>query len=707
MIDSKILQKLEWHLITQALAQFCQTEEARQSSLHLSPRFTREEILENWNWITPMVLVAQESRQPPIGDLFPISGILRATEIGQVLDALQIAHIGRLLDSTYQTQGFLSDESARCAPFAKISCRLDPIRPLARLIRTTVDAEGTLLDEASPELAKIRRQKRNLRTRVEQKLRSILADSEMEKYLQDDFFTVRSERYVIPMRVDGRGRIPGSILDTSVSGQTLFVEPTAIRELNEQLQDLDLAEKLEILRIFRELTQLIGAQRLGLALNYETLVQLDFCFAQAALAHQMHATAIELPLTPCIDLLAARHPLITPQAGGRIVANHIALGSASDGSASTILLISGPNAGGKTVILKTVGLCILLAKAGLLLPVNEASKLFLFDTLYVELGDAQSLTDSLSTFSGHIKGLEPIVRKATAEDLVLLDELAVGTEPHTGAALAQAILEELAARNVKTIVTTHYDSLKVLALQDNRFRNGSMEYAVESLTPTYRLILDQPGQSYGIEVAEKMGLATSVVERAKVLKGESISELEHAIAVLNRTRQELDAMRTQCTEDQREALEMKARWENEMEAFQKSKKTLLERLTSKHQEKLERMEKEFYRSLEAFKKAPKTTETTAFHPEKKETQTRLLAMKESMGALKKETAPEPPGKPARWEDLHIFALVWVVPLGQKGKIHKLGATPQDLIEITVEAITLKVKLADIRLIARAPMGRKK
>ena len=695
----KTLQKLEWHSVVDRLAQFCQTHEGQARSLALTPTLTRMEILAHWNQVEPMCLLAGENRQPPIGELTPVGPLLHAARIGQVLDGPQIAAVGELLRATQQVHEYLLVQSSRCPPYATISSKLHALTALARKIKKTVDSEGTLLDEASEELSKIRRQKRNLRNRVEQKLKSLLSDGELEKYLQDDFYTVRSERYVLPIRTDGRGRISGSILDTSVSGQTLFIEPTAIRELNEQLQELDLAEKLEIIRIFRELTREISSEEAAVSTNYRQLVDLDVAFSQAAFAHSLEATSIALTMEPTIDLRQARHPLVNPPQGGKVVANDIQFEETT-----CILLISGPNAGGKTVVLKTLGLCLLFAKAGLLLPVHKNSRLYLFDHLYVELGDSQSITESLSTFSGHIKGLEPIVANATHRDLALLDELAVGTEPHTGAALAQALLEEFANRNVKVVATTHYDTLKVLAIQDPRFRNGSMEYAVEDLTPTYRLLLDQPGQSYGLEVAEKMGLPSRLIHRAQSLKGKSATELEDAIEVLNRSRREFDALRLQCAQDQQEAQEAQARWQNEVDALQKSKKTLLDRLTSKHQEKLEHLEQEFYTSFEQFKKERKkiasSSSSPAFRPQEAP-QAQLKSLKQALGELRKELAPDLPGKPAAWEHLHIGARVWIVPLQKKGSIRKLGAGTQDAIEVAVEALTFKVKLADLRFISAA------
>ncbi|RZA10139.1 MAG: endonuclease MutS2, partial [Proteobacteria bacterium] len=336
-------------------------------------------------------------------------------------------------------------------------------------------------------------------------IRQLLTDQDVEAYVQDKIFTIRSDRYVVPMRVDGRGRVKGSIYDTSASGQTLYMELSEVRPMNDALLELESSEKLEILRIFKELSAQIAAELDTIDNNYKQLVELDILTAEAGLAVKLDAGPASIRDTPGLSFLRARHPILEMRQGFKTVANNVGL---EDGQLS--LIVSGPNAGGKTVVLKTVGLLHLMVKARLLLPLDEKSEVFLFENIFVEIGDAQNLSANLSTFSGHLMGLKPVLQEAGPDDLILLDELAVGTEPHTGSAIGQAVLEELANRKATAIVTTHFDNLKSLAINDKRFRNGSMEFSTKNLQPTYRLVLDIPGQSYGIEVAEQIGLPKHV-----------------------------------------------------------------------------------------------------------------------------------------------------------------------------------------------------
>ena len=345
----------------------------------------------------------------------------------------------------------------------------------------------------------------------------------MPVYLQDDFFTVRSERYVVPMKLDGRGRVKGSILDTSASGQTLFIEPVIMApDERPAARARDRGEAWEIARIFRELSAKVEAEVETLTPsptpNWRSSDGLDGS-AEAQLAAELRAGPVRLASDePTIDLKDARHPLIRKRRlGGKLAPS--ATTSASRHRARRVLIISGPNAGGKTVVLKTVGLLHLDGEgrpargAGRRLTARVCTS---SSSLWLEMGDAQNLAANLSTFSGHLLGLKPILEKAGGRDLALLDELAVGTDPETGAAIGTAILEDLAARRVTALVTTHFDALKGLAVSDKRFRNGSMEFSLGTLSPTYKLILDLPGQSYGLEVAEQIGLpAQRCMSRAR------------------------------------------------------------------------------------------------------------------------------------------------------------------------------------------------
>jgi DNA mismatch repair protein MutS2 len=523
-LRAETLDRLEWPSLKVWLAGLAQCPVARQMCEDLSPNLNRVAIEERWSKVSALRSLVVEGYRAPVGELPYMEKLFRAAEVGHIFDAVELKEFLVLLQASRNVFGFVADLADRCIPLRHYKAQICPLPKLMTAIDSTVGSDGQIKDTASKELEGIRRAKQALRKRIEDRLSQIMLDTEVTPYLQDNFFTIRSDRYVLPMTLDGRGRIKGSVYDASSSGQTLFVEPIEIAPYNAQLMDYELNERLEILRILRELSAQVAKELDVLRVNYDEMIDLDFLSAQAVLAHEIDGVAIKIGNGSGLDLRRARHPLLVKMHGARVVPNSISLDEGQ-----TSLVISGPNAGGKTIVLKTVGLLHVMAKAGLLIPADESSTLTMFDDIHVELGDSQNLSSSLSTFSGHLTGLKPVVEKANDRSLVLLDELAVGTEPLTGAAIAQTVLERLSERRAVSIVTTHFDSLKVLAVKNATFRNGSMEFDGAELRPTYRLILDVPGQSFGLELATLIGFDKAFIDRARTLRGQKADALDEAV----------------------------------------------------------------------------------------------------------------------------------------------------------------------------------
>ncbi len=632
-----------------------------------------------------------------------MAGVFRAAGLGQMLDGEQLRSVGNLLDSTKRVHAFASDFSGRCSTLRRVKGQVLPMPQLAQAINRAVGPDGELNDDASEELTHIRRQKTSHRKRIEDAVTKLLhADSELKDYLQDDFFTVRSERYVVPMKLDGRGRVKGSIIDTSTSGQTLFIEPVQIQPMNDQLLELDLEEKLEIARIFRELSAKVAVEKDVLKANYEELTLLDFLSAQAQLAAEIHAGPVKLRSGPGIDLRDARHPLLFRNGGRAPIGNTIELKDEQ-----SVLIISGPNAGGKTVVLKTVGLLHLMAKAGLLLPAEPTSEVYLYDQIYLEMGDAQNLSANLSTFSGHLMGLKPILERAGGNDLTLLDELAVGTDPETGAAIGTAVLEDLAQKRVTSLVTTHYDALKGLAVSDGRFRNGSMEYSLGSLKPTYKLILDIPGQSYGIEVAEQIGLKTSVLARAKELRGGKSTSLDLAVSELMRARED-SRNATEALDKERLAAEAeKSRWQQEVELLNQQRRKTALQLSEKYEAQVTTLRQEYEELVKKLRTTVKDVEQgkgTASREDLLEGRKNVeKALKGMEGVVSELAGYDPgeklPGRAAGREELGPNVPVYVLPLKKAGKVVRLGSGSDESIEVEVGIIKLRVNLHDLRILS--------
>ncbi|SME96540.1 endonuclease MutS2 [Pseudobacteriovorax antillogorgiicola] len=697
-----VLDKLQWPTLLDLLAGYTQTTAGKDHCLELKPNLSRDDIELGWNQIVPLKNLIRTGYVPPIGDIPVLTSTFRGASLGQTLDGESLREVYGLLQTVKSVQRFTTDFAEKCSTLVKFDRTIYPLPHLATAIETAISPEGEILDSASPELLSIRRKKLSLRKTIETEIKGLLSDHEVENYLQDKFFTVRSERYVVPIRLDGRGRVKGSIQDTSDSGQTLYIEPEAIKPHNEHLLELELNEKLEILRIFRELSAQVAADLDTLKANYEALVELDILSAKARLAANLDCCAVTIHDQPCLKLKGARHPLVTTPNGGKAIGNHIELNSENH-----ILIVSGPNAGGKTIVLKTVGILHLMAKAGLLIPVEEESEIFLPEEIYLEMGDSQNIEANLSTFSGHVLGLKPILEQAGPRDLVLLDELAVGTEPQTGSAIGQAVLECVADRKALGVVTTHFDNLKGLAMSDPRFRNGSMEFSVETLKPTYKLVLDIPGQSHGLEVAEQMGLPAHVIARAKDLRGESSTEMDRIIEDMLAAKEQAKQERAKFEQLRMETESQKFRWEQDREALLKAKEKASEKIRNVYQNQIDKLKIEFRDQADQFKKLvkklPSGDQLTELKDEARDSrrsaENKLSALESNLQKLGDEykLKQDIPGEPVAIDQLKVGSKVYVVSFEREATVTKVQKSPP-AVEVSVGLLKIKPALQELRLI---------
>jgi DNA mismatch repair protein MutS2 len=703
MINELTLEKLQWPLLLDYLAGEAQTLEGRDACLALTPKFDTVAIEERWQDVIPLRDLIRSGYRPPIGELPELRQVFRGLSLGQILDGESFWNIFLLLQTVRSVQQFAGDRQDRCRTLTRFYRTLYPLPKLARAIERTLTPEGELQDDASPELKRIRQQKLGMRKKIEQLIKQLLTDQQVEMYIQDKFFTLRSDRYVVPLKIDGRGRVKGSIYDTSDSGQTLYIELAEVRPLNDALLELESAEKLEILRIFKELSAMAAEDLEVLSNDYQSLIELDILCAEAGLAVRIDAGPARLRQAPCLDLRDARHPLLFLQ-NGKAVANGISL---EEGQLA--LIVSGPNAGGKTVVLKTVGLLQLMAQARLLLPLDDQSQLYLFRQIFVEIGDAQNLSANLSTFSGHLMGLRPILLQSSRDDLVLLDELAVGTEPQTGCAIGQAVLEELVNRQAVCIVTTHFDNLKSLAVNDLRFRNGSMEFSTRDLKPTYKLVLDIPGQSYGIEVAEQIGLPKHVIERAKDLRGRSSSTMDQILESWQVLREQAEDEKQRYARLKMETESQKHRWEQERQALADAKNDIASKIRARYQSQLDDMKIAYEKLLDDLrqfakdqKKAPASSE--ALKDALRERQNRLdlsgRGMQQALDQLSQEfqKQSELPGSACTIDDLQVGSRVYIVSMGKEAVVSKVQKESGGTVEVTAGLLKLRPSIQDLRLL---------
>jgi DNA mismatch repair protein MutS2 len=447
-------------------------------------------------------------------------------------------------------------EPAELAPLvAGAMAALDPCRPLVTRIRGTFDAAGAVRDAVSPELARLRREREALSLRVRSQIEELMQAEEYASALQDRFWTMRGDRYVLPLRASAKSLGLGIVHDTSRTGETVFVEPTVVVALNNRLKLAELEIEREIRRILEELTREVARSVPALREDLTLLAALDVVAAKGRLGVAYGGQRVTIAAEPTIELREARHPLLTLRARAEkfsVVDNDVVL----TGRPAKVLVVSGPNAGGKTVLLKTLGLAALLVRAGMLIPAAPGGRVGFFAAVLADIGDQQSVLGDLSTFSAHLANLGEILRHdAQVATLVLLDEIMAGTNPEQGAALARAAAEALADRAGLAVITTHYDALKALAEGDGRFRNAGMEYDPERLRPTFRFRDGAPGRSYALDIATRMGLPASMLDRARQLAGDVHLGLEQVIAALEtreaelaRTTEELAAARAALTE---------------------------------------------------------------------------------------------------------------------------------------------------------------
>ncbi len=468
---------------------------------------------------------------PSFRDLKNVSNPLRRAQAGGSLGMRELLDVAGTLRSIRSLQSW-HDKSAgmRTALSDRFSV-LSPNKYLEEKIFTSIVSEEEMADAASPALATIRRKIRNASARARDQLDKLVRSPAHQKHLQESIITQRGGRYVVPVKAEFRGEVPGLVHDTSSSGATVFIEPMSVVEANNEIRVLQSEELEEINRILRELSAEAGEFADGIIHSYKCAVELNVIFAKAQTAYRMKAVTPRVREDGVTDLRAARHPLIHKD---KVVPTDITLGRSFD-----TLIITGPNTGGKTVALKTVGLLTLMAMCGLMIPAGDGSELSVFDNILADIGDEQSIEQSLSTFSAHMTNIIGILNSAGEHSLVLLDELGAGTDPVEGAALAAAIIEELRSKGVKLACTTHYAELKAYALQTPGVENGCCEFDVESLRPTYRLLIGVPGKSNAFAISKRLGLPDHIVDRAGELVSRESSEFERVIGRLEEDRRKL------------------------------------------------------------------------------------------------------------------------------------------------------------------------
>jgi DNA mismatch repair protein MutS2 len=621
----------------------------------------------------------------PFGGLHDVREPLHRAEKRAVLTAAELQDIAETAACCRRLRRYLG--TAEAMPLLRHQAHLmGDFRALEAAIDRAIAPNGDVVDDASAELAATRRRVRALHEELQRELQRLVSSPSMQDVLQEPLVTQRNGRFCVPVRAEARNSVKGIVHDLSASGQTVFMEPLSVVELGNDLREAERREEEEVQRVLASLSTLAGSAAPTLLESMDAAARLDAIFARAHYARALDAVEPTLHDDGVIDLIEARHPLL----GAVAVPIDIALGQDSAGT----LLITGPNTGGKTVTLKTVGLLTLMAQSGLHLPVKHGSRIALFDQVFADIGDEQSIEQSLSTFSGHMTNIVRIVTEAKGKALILLDEIGAGTDPAEGAALAKAILLELHARGCRTIATTHYGELKVFAQSTAGFLNASVEFDPETLRPTYRVISGLPGSSNAFYISQRLGLPKPIVAAAKELMGEAPQALEQVLKQAEGVRRALDRERTAATRARQEAEADAAQLHSAREAFDAQREGQLAQAREKARAIVQKAREESNALLDELKTALREArDRRAPATDTAGLKTRRQQVLRDLTAEVEETVPAAE-LPPTLQSVRAGQSVFVRSVGHRGLVLEDGDGAAD-VEVQVGIMRIRVPVQEL------------
>jgi DNA mismatch repair protein MutS2 len=585
-MQERVFKTLEFDKIKDQLIEHASSSLGRYKVEELVPSTDYNEVV-RWQEETDEAAKVYRMRGSiPLDGIYDIRAHVKRSSIGGMLSPAELNQIASTVHASRQMKRFI-EEFHEEEPIPILFTLTDSVMVLAEVeeeIKMAIDEQGAVMDSASDALRTLRNQLRRNESKVREKLESMIRSSSAQKMLSDSIITIRNDRYVIPVKQEYRGNYGGIVHDQSASGQTLFIEPQSVVTLNNELQAIRVKEQQEIDRILTQLTALVAQYEEELLHIVTVLAEIDFMFAKAKYAHRLKASKPKINNEGKIVLHKAKHPLIPPEV---VVANDIILGDSY-----TSIVITGPNTGGKTVTLKTVGLCTLMAQAGLQIPVLDGSEMGVFKSVYADIGDEQSIEQSLSTFSSHMVNIVSILEKVDHESLVLFDELGAGTDPQEGAALAISILDEVNKRGARVIATTHYPELKAYGYNREGVVNASVEFDIETLSPTYRLLIGVPGRSNAFEISKRLGLKEDVINTARSHVSEESNKIENMIASLENSRKQAEREHEEAKDLLKQAEMLHRDLQKQVMEYYEKKETLQEKAKREAKEIIENAKKE-------------------------------------------------------------------------------------------------------------------
>lgn len=696
-MNQKVLRTLEYNKIVERLAEYAFGADTRERCLSLLPSTSLSEITHAQQQTKDAMNRSLKKGRLDCSGIKPLSSAIRRVEIGGTMNIEELLGLCKLLEAARRVKAYgrKEREDIPSDSLSELFDGLEPLSPLCDEIRRCIISVDEISDDASSNLKSIRRSIHSTGDRIHAQLNQMLNNQNVRNCLQDFVITMRNGRYCLPVKAEAKSQITGMVHDQSSSGSTLFIEPMAVVNLNNELKELSIREQDEIAVILATLSAKAGEYIPAIETDYQILTELDFIFAKAAYALEYNGITPHFNTERKIRILKGRHPLLDAK---KVVPIDISLGSDFDQ-----LVITGPNTGGKTVSLKTVGLLTLMGQAGLPIPAGDRSELAVFDDIFADIGDEQSIEQNLSTFSSHMTNIIHILKEANEHSLVLFDELCAGTDPTEGAALAVSILSYFHSRGIRTMATTHYSEIKIYALTTSGIENACCEFNVETLSPTYRLLIGIPGKSNAFAISKKLGLSDTLIEDARTRISSNEQNFEDLLSDLEASRITIEKEQAEINRYKSEIATLKQQLKNKQEKLDESRDAILRKAKEEANQILQEAKDTADEAIRNFNKYG-TTRPSIQEMEKQRTNIReKMAANEKKSSKGKDTAIYNPKVPKK---LRIGDSVKVLSMNLTGTVHSLPNAKGDLF-VQMGILRSQVNIKDLVLIEDAAPGSKK
>ena len=696
-MNQKVLRTLEYNKIVERLAEYAFGADTKERCLSLLPSTSLSEITNAQQQTKDAMNRSLKKGRLDCSGIKPLSSAIRRVEIGGTMNIEELLGLCKLLETARRVKAYgrKEREDIPSDSLSELFDSLEPLSPLCDEIRRCIISVDEISDDASSNLKSIRRSIRSTGDRIHAQLNQMLNNQNVRNCLQDFVITMRNGRYCLPVKAEAKSQITGMVHDQSSSGSTLFIEPMAVVNLNNELKELSIKEQDEFAVILATLSAKAGEYIPAIETDYQILTELDFIFAKAAYALEYNGITPHFNTERKIRILKGRHPLLDAK---KVVPIDISLGSDFDQ-----LVITGPNTGGKTVSLKTVGLLTLMGQAGLPIPSGDRSELAVFDDIFADIGDEQSIEQNLSTFSSHMTNIIHILKEANEHSLVLFDELCAGTDPTEGAALAVSILSYFHSRGIRTMATTHYSEIKIYALTTSGIENACCEFDVETLSPTYRLLIGIPGKSNAFAISKKLGLSDTLIEDARTRISSNEQNFEDLLSDLEASRITIEKEQAEINRYKSESAALKQQLKNKQEKLDESRDAILRKAKEEANQILQEAKDTADEAIRNFNKYG-TTRPSIQEMEKQRTNIReKMAANEKKSSKGKDTAIYNPKVPKK---LRIGDSVKVLSMNLTGTVHSLPNTKGDLF-VQMGILRSQVNIKDLVLIEDAAPGSKK